>query len=205
MSFHPRFSFLLAAMACVLLWGTSRAGAAIVYDISSIAGTPNGYTVSGQIETDGKIGLLNSTDVVSWKYTISSVAGSYSNSGTSSSVVLSNIAAIAASPGQIDLLAPSPEGATIFILGVGTPSNLEVIESYDNANQYNFTSIAFAPNQSWYDYGVANVGTRTLATDPPAPEPSAAVFLLRGLFGSGLGYLGIRRRRNNCLLPIRHS
>ena len=69
----PRHSFWFAAATVSMLIAAARTAeaGAIIYAIQNYPADQDGYTLSGTITTDGVIGGLAASDIVSWSWTIS--------------------------------------------------------------------------------------------------------------------------------------
>ena len=81
--------FIVVCSALALLVGgiapTAVEAGTITYDIVNYSPEQNGHTLSGVIVTDGTIGALAPSNILSWTYTID---GSITQSGNASSVLL---------------------------------------------------------------------------------------------------------------------
>ncbi len=72
-----------AVLISVLIYGgpVIQAGN-ITYTIVNDKPDQNGYSLSGTIVTNGKIGALDAGDFVSWQFTITGPGGPYETNGT---------------------------------------------------------------------------------------------------------------------------
>jgi hypothetical protein len=61
---------LLASLSLALTFCPTTRGASITYILQSYPSQQNGFTLSGSITTDGVIGVLQSTDIKAWSYSI---------------------------------------------------------------------------------------------------------------------------------------
>ena len=110
-----RRPLLLAILSVFLSLGPTQVGRAgdITYNIQSYDSLQNGFTLSGTITTDGTLGVLASSDIASWTFTITK--GSFSSTMNSTDpgtlVALSNLTATAT-----QILLPPPSSATDFNL-----------------------------------------------------------------------------------------
>ena len=104
-----KHSILVWAALALLLGGIAPAvvqGGTIAYDIQNYPAEQGQHTLSGLIITDGKIGALAASDILSWTFTVDS---SITVSGGASSVTL--LGDVEASPTQITLAQPpAPPG-----------------------------------------------------------------------------------------------
>ncbi len=110
-----RRPLLLAILSVFLSLGPTQVGRAgdITYNIQSYDSLQNGFTLSGTITTDGTLGVLASSDIASWTFTITK--GSFSSTMNSTDpgtlAALSNVTATAT-----QILLPPPSSATDFNL-----------------------------------------------------------------------------------------
>ncbi len=137
--------FTVAVVAFVVLLAAPCIGNAgtITYSIQNYPADQNGATLSGTITTDGAIGNLASSDILSWSWTItpaggtpvtvtSSVAGLYNK--LDGSVVASPIEITIASPAAgsgdnyLDLGAGSDFGLDYYRTSEGAPSTTSMLE-----------------------------------------------------------------------------
>ena len=75
----------------------------ITYDIVSYPSLQNGFSLSGSITTDGTIGLLSPTDIVSWSFEISKDNVTDDNTGTN----INGPVGLIATPTALALLRPT--------------------------------------------------------------------------------------------------
>jgi hypothetical protein len=78
-----RSQYRMVAAALLLFALTNYAKAGMIYDIQTYNGLQNGFSLSGTITTDGKIGALSASDFLSYSITISGPGGPFFLNGTS--------------------------------------------------------------------------------------------------------------------------
>ena len=83
----PSMSLLIS----VLIFAVPVARGNITYNIVNDLPDQNGYSLSGTIVTDGTMGAISSSDVVSWQYEITGPTGPISTNGTATSAFLLGI------------------------------------------------------------------------------------------------------------------
>ena len=131
----------------VLLFSENIAEAgAITYAIENYPADQEGYTLSGTITTDGVIGGLAASDIVSWSWTISYPGEppvTFSSSDPQSGIFLDG--SVVASQSAITIGLPSQPGANFLELYQGVPGSIE------NAIVYNRLLIAGFPPVNDYD------------------------------------------------------
>jgi hypothetical protein len=87
MSFVNRILFVAAFVGLAASLSATRIKAQdITYNLVNYPAYQNGWSLSGQITTDGRTGVVGTTDIVSWNWTITSgtqaIAASSSDSGS---------------------------------------------------------------------------------------------------------------------------
>ena len=181
---------ILAALGVLTLaflaGGISVRAGDVTYNMVNDPVDQNGYELSGTIVTDGTIGALTSSDVVSWQFTITGPGGPFSNSG------------IGASPGNvIEGLAATTSGdlTTTGEVLLGLLSDAAV--NWRPVGHNYFGIVANAP--LWNDFpptGFSAEGAWTIATAAAAvPEPSSVV--LAGMACASAIAYGLARKRSD--------
>jgi hypothetical protein len=178
----------------------------ITYSIQNYPADQNGFTLSGEIVTDGKIGDLSPSDITSWTYTITSATTSNTFSGTGPAGVAITGDVVATST-QITLAQPPiPSGAVaINTLTIG-PNSSNSGTNIDYARITEGTgSIETGYNSHingttlWIGGPTTLGGTNpwliaAAASGAAVPEPSAAILGVIGAV-SGIAYGWSRRRQ----------
>jgi PEP-CTERM motif len=180
---------ILAALGALTLaflaGGISVRAGDVTYNMVNDSVDQNGYGISGTIVTDGTIGALTASDVVSWQFTITGPGGPFSNSG------------IGTSPGNVI------EGLTATTSGDLTTTGEVLLGLLSDAavnwrpvDHNYFGIVANAP--LWNDFpptGFPAEGGWTIATAASVPEPSSVV--LAGLGCASTIAFGLARRRSD--------
>jgi hypothetical protein len=161
----------------------------------------NGFTLSGEIVTDGTLGNLSPSNITSWTYTITSSTTSATHSGTGPSGVAITGDVVATST-QITLAQPPlmDETATenTFLFGPDLSNGGTSIE-YDRVTApFSSSGIYVSPTAGTSDWIFSNTGGPLSGHDPwliaTVPEPSAAILGVIGAV-SGIAYGWSCRRR----------
>jgi hypothetical protein len=177
----PRLLSAMVVLGLVFMSAGSALAGDITYTMVNDTVDQNGYSLTGTIVTDGTIGALAYTDIVSWQFTITGPGGPYTNSGTTSSrqTLLENITATATA---IQLpMGVGFTGVGVLELGerTGGPvlqwsnSNSTIPEYYASANSTFLWAVSPPTGYGPGSWAVATV-----------PEPSS--FILAG-FGTVIG------------------
>lgn len=189
--------FSTALVLFVTIVGQVSAGT-ITYAIVNYAADQNGATVSGSITTDGTIGTLSASDILSWNWTITQGTSAYtlSSSDLGTAVSLNNAVA---SETNITLSLPSQGQPTNYFALVGSDSGMSGDLEYDHY-----------PGDNVY-VGSTNTGTAFLNTNPvlngaepwivanaAVPEPSTLTMI-----GIAAGSMLLFRRRIISSSPAR--
>lgn len=193
---------------------TTQASADYVYYIGqNYAPLPNGWTLSGQITTDTNTGNLAPSDILSWSYTASNGAQSYTFSSTDSGPNLA-ISGLIATPSAIELPAPNPSDNNVLLFNTGfvfggsplsglfwerigsavpTPdANMDFLEFYYPTDVQVFAD--FGPRFALNQAPATPTDPWMIASTTPTPEPATLTLLASGLFAAG-GFGLYRRRR----------
>ena len=196
--------FILVGAALALLVGgiapaAVRAGT-ITYDIVNYPAEQNGHTLSGLIITDGKIGALAASDILSWTFTVDS---SITLSGGASSVTIDGD--VEASPFLITLAQPpvptvlfNANGFSFQPVGGGSPvfilwSRLTpALGLGPQDNEYKFTN-GQPSNPVWDTFPGDTLGGTNPWVIAENPEPASLTLMSVG--GVALLGYGWRRRR----------
>jgi hypothetical protein len=163
------------AIAALLLAQSARGGD-ITYDLLNDPQDQHGWNLSGTISTDGKLGALTNSDILSWAVTIteSNKTYSFNSSEPWKTVEASNLSA---TPTALDL-GPGGELLLGASLGGNSPADYLIWESsgftqaaqpqYNSPNIWTMQEPTDNPcDQPW-----------TIATVPHAvPEPSSLVLI----------------------------
>jgi hypothetical protein len=202
-------TLLLGLLSLFLTLGPAAdsMGGPITYHIQNYAALQNGYTLSGTITTDGTLGVLASSDIASWTFTVTK--GSFSSTMNSTdpgtSAALSNLTATAT-----QILLPPPLSATDFnffnltnTAGQGlvynqNPQPLGVFPFYvastpdNHGNPYWFDSTPPPPSLGGTTWVIAQVSQA-----PTVPEPASLTLALLGGACVAVFERTRRRRLNN--------
>ena len=188
-----RFILVWAALALLLggIAPTAVHAGTITYDIQNYPADQGGHTLSGLIITDGKIGALAASDILSWTFTVD---GSATFSGGASSLIFGGD--VEASPTQITLAQPPP----------GLQNSLQLYKSFNGAGSLSWERLTNDQLKQLTGYTSVNglsvvwstTPTTLGGTDPwviaENPEPASLTPL--GIGGVALlGYSWRRRRR----------
>jgi hypothetical protein len=160
----------------------------VTYAIQNYPADQQGATLSGMITTDGLIGNLAGTDIVSWSWTITPVGGrTFTVSSTDAGAELNIEGSLVASPSSITMAAAPPAGANDFALLNGS-FDLEY-ERIQEPGQSPFIQYlgAMPGDVIWGTQFPAMGGTDPwlIATAGSAvPEPSCAMLMSLGFAGA---------------------
>ena len=165
---------------------TSRAG--IIYNLVDYPAYQNGYHISGTITTDGTLGTVQTSNIVSWKFTISSASFTpivtVTSSGPESASFSSGITATATA-----ITMSNVTESTIILL-----NNIGTAEYYLETRQGNTVgSVGDVGTLYWQvqqPYSNPNI---TFATTTAVPEPSSIVLV--GIASVTAGAVGCWKRR----------
>jgi hypothetical protein len=198
--------FVLAMAAIALLLALPRvAEANITYSIQNYSADQGGLTLTGSITTDGTIGDLATSDILSWTYTITAAGGSTGTaSSTDSGAGITLLENVVASQSSITLAFPDADATEVVNqLRLDTPpgagsANLDYVrELYapgsNTTDPHNFY-IGSAHNVgNWNNMDPAMGGTNPWVIATAVPEPSSLI-----LAGPGaLGLIGCRLARRH--------
>jgi PEP-CTERM motif len=193
--------FALAVMAFVVMPAFPRIcdAGTITYSIQNYPADQNGASLSGTITTDGTIGNLASSDILSWSWTITPLGGTPFTLTSSDPDSITNVlGSLVASASEITIAVPVNGGAEtndLTLENAGGIGSLEYSRESGGSVYFGYT----ASNAPIWFTGNPSMG----GTDPwviataSVPEPSTIT--LAGL-GAVVGLLhGLaRKRRARC-------
>ena len=185
----------LVVFAAVCVNTTTEAG--ITYDLVNHPSIQNDYTLTGSITTDGTLGGLAGSNIVSWLFSVTNGTDTYSNSSTTGSLFLfMNVTATSSG----FLLEASGQ----LQLGAGNETN--VLWLRDTNPVYSaYTPDVLETRTLWYDgptsYPVdgSNWIVATATANVPEIDPASFGSAFALLIGS-LGLVERRARRAIVLL-----
>jgi len=195
----------LGILIALLVFPPLVPAANIIYNIKNRPGVQNGWTLTGTIVTDGTIGAIKSTDIVSWTYTLMAPAGggafTYSSALGGFDLLRGTVMASASA-----IYLPAPAGNAInslHLFGAAPAGQTD----YDLAWRYLGPGTRAPGAKYSAEYGIPPNGVNTeawLSNNPPldpgnliiatVPEPSSVVLATFGLGGAIL-FARARRRR----------
>lgn len=126
-----QFLFLAAAVAMLTAPDRITDAGEITYSLQNYPADQEGYTLSGTITTDGVIGGLAASDIVSWSWTISYPSEqlvTFSSSDPQTGIVLDG--SVIASQSAITIGLPSQPGANFLEVYQGVPGSIENAIAY---------------------------------------------------------------------------
>ena len=166
----------------------------ITYDIVNYPAEQSGHTLSGLIITDGKIGALAASDILSWTVTIDAgTPNAFTKSGTGSSSAKVT-GDVEASGSQITLAQPAPGAINDFDL-IDGPFDLDWTRASTHVGFHDnrYSAVNTSPASVFW----SNNPGDTLGGDPwviaETPEPASLTLMSVG--GVALLGYGWRRRR----------
>jgi hypothetical protein len=201
----------LALAAVVVLGGSSLAAGSTTYNISQAFG---GASVTGTITTDGTLGTLSQSDVLSWDLTVDGLNGSsLSLFGSGTSGIFPSGGPITGNSGfwvyGSDLSASGPDLLFNFSGGDGGYI-LSQLNGFYSSGEYYFCDLtnpagpclvgASAITTIYTDTvnsvaGYPESGDQIIGTAVTTPEPGTLALLLSGLGGIGAF---VRRKKATC-------
>lgn len=179
--------FALLGVAALALSDAASAGP-ITYDVDQTIGAG---TVTGSITTDGQIGILTTTDILSWVLTLTdpSLAGGSPDTISSASAVQSVVGGsdLVASATQVTFNFDATGGGVIF---QGSDENGWCFTNFPASciGGPQAEALAFTTTGVGYER-VTETGTQVIAT-VPVPEPTPL-----GLMALGMAAVGLARRK----------
>jgi hypothetical protein len=198
-----RMIIATASLAVLIVLPRVATAGDITYTIQNYPADQQGATLSGTITTDGVIGNLAPTDILSWMWTITYPGGTpftLSSSDAGTQVVL--LGSIVASQSSLTIGAPAPGGFNAFDLYAPEANSSTAILSYAR------NSISGSPTPNIYEGSIVDESWLTYpqtlgGLDPwviarvasAVPEPSGVVLLSLGVAGLLLGRTSSRSIR----------
>jgi hypothetical protein len=191
---------LVGVIAAVAMWGSSAATAAtITYAVPGIAYSTNIYMTGGTITTDGTIGTLASSDIVSWSFTtIGDGDILYTITGTSTGdpFTTSQSALSATSTELIFNFSSTTANRLLFVPEPDIVASISFSPLAQNSTtcELNPASGCIQLGTGLVGYAIPESGSQVIASVASTPVPGALP-----LFASGLGvvgYLAKRRKRS---------
>jgi PEP-CTERM motif len=198
-------SLLLALLSLFLTFGSHPTrGGSITYTFPDEVASQNGHDMIGSFTTDGKIGALSSSDILSWSITVTDGFLGYTFAPAYGIAEATGVVATAS--GAIEILVPPGEGGgviyTLGFAGTNTPGNTGEINwsfsSYIDNGQYplvrGYDTISPYGGVLWSDSTpVPSPGQPwVIAQASSVPEPGTLTLALLG--GSCLAVVRWRRR-----------
>jgi hypothetical protein len=209
-----RTSHLAAAALSFVLAATiapASRGDPITYSIQNYPSLQNGYTLSGEITTDGTIGPLTGANITAWSYTITKGTIADHESGPDPSNIAGITGEITASPTRITAASPGTgSGPNIlsflrFSAG-GSALQYERSPGPPLGSDSYFATLSNAHNLAWAT-GVDNPPGLSLGGDPwiiallTVPEPGPLTLALLGFPGLAAAVLWTTRRNRAASRP----
>jgi PEP-CTERM motif len=196
---------ILAAALVTMLFNAARITEAgeITYSIQNYPSDQQGATLSGTITTDGVVGNLAATDVLSWSWTITPLGGTsftLSSSDAGTEVFLQG--SIVASPSSITIAAPtpSPTGAAnsnAFALSTNPGGSVTAFLEYERpaAIGLSYTGVTPLGGLIWgaENPTMGGLDPWVIATAGSVPEPTSLTLLALGAT-CGIAF-GLARKR----------
>jgi hypothetical protein len=183
---------LAAAVLGLMAGAAGQAEADLTYSLVNDSTDQSGWRLSGDITTDGKIGNIAQSDILSWQLTMSR--------GTTSYTVSSADAGSAVDPAR---------SATATATGISfDASNDQFLFSGDNGNtriDWGFSSYFGAVGRTYLwlasqPTGFPSSGDWTIATASAVPEPSTMLpAAIASLLGLGFAWRHRRGRRRDTI------
>jgi hypothetical protein len=143
----------VAVMAMVFLVNHGATAAPITYNLVNVPSAQNGYSLLGQITTNGYLGTLSTSDIVSWEYRITKGAFVVAQSGETPSLSVG----VASWSATATLSGLSLGTTEVIYLG---PSNQLTVRWSPATNQY------FASDASGTLWDTSTIGGVPFATSP---------------------------------------
>jgi hypothetical protein len=184
---------LLLLPGAFLATRTAKAGN-ITYNLANYPADQSGFTLTGSITTDGKMGTLSGANILSWSVTIDSTTFTSSDPSSDTIVKGSNLQATAKLL-TFDPTLTVPPAILDFVVE-NIPDSLKW-ESATILVGHNFSSAYVAVTNGSFDWSTKNPqmgGTNPWVIGTAVPEPSAAI--LAGLAAvSVVACVLVRKRR----------
>ena len=199
---------VFATVFPIMLIAAAHPGEAgpITYTIQNYPADQNGATLSGTITTDGVIGNLAGTDILSWTWTVTPSGGTPVTASSSDvdAVPAFIVGSVVASQSSITMAAPA--GGTLtsnqFFLDSGIPGAVDALgyirDLLNGEPQNTYSGAIINPTEGTTGFVWLTTNPAMGGTDPwviavagaSVPEPSSIMLL-------GLGFTGLVGRAWN--------
>jgi hypothetical protein len=193
-------ALLLASLSLLLTFchAAGLKGASITYNIQSYAAFQNGYSLTGTITTDGKVGSLAATDFQSWSITVTGGPNAFSASGTGIGVngILNGLI-MANANGTIIMADPGPAGLNELVL---SDAAFKQVAWQEGGNGMSLSNLYSSQGLSgvWVSFpSDTALGGSPWIIAQAVPEPSSLVLVSLSVVSLGL-FACARRRLRRC-------
>ena len=183
--------------ACLYMWlvvpPVTRAD--LIYNIQNYPSDQSGHALSGTITTDGSIGTLTSSNIVSWVVTFDGTqtfrstdsgafAGVQSLDASSTNLTLSN--SNFASVLNLGVLVSNTEADELFWRNSFLSSQLLYLAKYNSAQLWSTTNPSLGGSEPW---------VITIAQSSAVPEPSSLA-IVGSVITCGVVFWRVRKQRS---------